>query len=97
MPNVKLTPSQQNSRLCKHIGETHEVSYADHVCPECVAKGDTWVELRICMICGHVGCCDSSRNRHARAHYEKTGHAVIKTIEPGSDWAWCYPDDTYLE
>ncbi|MGH8116733.1 MAG: UBP-type zinc finger domain-containing protein [Rhodanobacteraceae bacterium] len=49
------------------------------------------------MICGHIGCCDSSKNRHARAHYEATGHAIIKTIEAGPDWAWCYPDDTYLK
>lgn len=97
MPNVKLTRSQQNSRRCKHTGEAREVRYAEHACPECVARGDTWVQLRICMICGHVGCCDSSRNRHARAHYDKTGHAIIKTIEPGPDWAWCYRDDTYLE
>lgn len=97
MPNIKLTTSQRNSRLCKHTGETHAVSYTEHVYPECVAKGDTWVQLRICMICGHVGCCDSSKNRHARAHYEKTGHPIIKTIEPGPDWAWCYPDNTYLK
>ena len=97
MSKVKLTVNQRNSKLCKHTGEAHEVSYTEHVCPECVAQGDTWVQLRICMICGHVGCCDSSKNRHARAHYENTRHPLIKTIETGPDWAWCYPDDTYLK
>jgi uncharacterized UBP type Zn finger protein len=97
MPNAKLTDSQRNSNLCTHTGATKEVSYGEHVCPECVAQGDTWVSLRICMTCGHVGCCDSSKNRHARAHYESTHHPIIKTIEPGPDWAWCYPDDAYLK
>lgn len=97
MPSVKLTDRQRNSGLCTHVGTAKEVSYDQHVCPECVTKGDTWVSLRICMTCGHMGCCDSSRNRHARAHYEGTRHPIIKTIEPGPDWAWCYPDATYLE
>lgn len=97
MPEVNLTTSQRNSKLCSHTGETQEVSYTDHVCPECVAAGDDWVQLRICMTCGHVGCCDSSKNRHARALHAATGHPIIKTIEAGPDWAWCYPDDTYLK
>lgn len=96
MPNVELTQSQRHSKLCTHTDQARAVSYTDHVCPECVAKGDTWVHLRICMTCGHVGCCDSSKNKHARAHYEATGHPIIKSIEVGPDWAWCYPDDTYL-
>ena len=97
MPKVSLTANQRDSKLCKHAGEAREVSYTEQVCPECVAKGDTWVHLRICMVCGHVGCCDSSKNRHARAHYQKTGHPIIKTIEAEPDWAWCYPDNTYLK
>jgi CPA2 family monovalent cation:H+ antiporter-2 len=97
MPNVKLTAAQRGSKLCTHTDQAHEVHYVDHVCPECVAQGDAWVQLRICMTCGHVGCCDGSKNRHARAHHEATGHPIIKTIEEGSDWAWCYLDDTYLD
>ncbi|HKV96208.1 MAG TPA: UBP-type zinc finger domain-containing protein [Gammaproteobacteria bacterium] len=97
MPSVKLTAQQLHSKLCKHTGQAREVSYTAHVCPECVAQDDTWVHLRICMICGHVGCCDSSRNRHARAHYASSQHPIIKTIEAEPDWAWCYPDDTYLK
>ncbi len=97
MPNVELTERQRNSKACSHTDSAHEASYTEHACPECVTRGDTWVQLRICMICGHIGCCDSSKNRHARAHYEATGHAIIKTIEAGPDWAWCYPDDIYLK
>lgn len=96
MPSVTLTASQQHSNACTHTNDTRVVGYTGRVCPECVAKGDAWVQLRICMTCGHVGCCDSSSNRHARAHYEATGHPVIKSIEPGADWAWCYRDNTYL-
>lgn len=97
MPNVKLTEAQRNSDSCSHTGEAREVDYAERVCPECVARGDRWVHLRICMTCGHVGCCDSSTNRHARAHFEATGHPIIKSIEPGEDWAWCYRDDAYVK
>ena len=97
MPSVKLTEHQRASRLCKHTAQAKEVSYAEHVCPECVAKGDAWVQLRICMICSHVGCCDSSKNRHARTHYESTQHPIIMTIESSPAWAWCYPDNTYLK
>ncbi|HET7176757.1 MAG TPA: UBP-type zinc finger domain-containing protein [Gammaproteobacteria bacterium] len=73
------------------------MSYEKRVCPECVALGDTWVHLRICMICGHVGCCDNSKNKHATAHFKKTAHPIIKSIESNEDWAWCYVDEAYLE
>jgi len=62
-------------------------------CAECLASGDRWVHLRLCLTCGHVGCCDSSPNRHATAHYKETGHPVIRSFEPGEDWRWCYIDD----
>lgn len=97
MPDVKLTDEQRSSRARMHTDAAREVSYSEHVCPECVAQGTTWVHLRICMTCGHVGCCDSSTARHARVHYEATGHPIIKSIEAGPDWAWCYVDDTYLK
>jgi hypothetical protein len=66
-------------------------------CPECVAMGSRWVHLRRCMNCGHVGCCDSSPNRHARAHWKESGHTVISSAQPGEDWLWCYEDEVYLE
>jgi len=66
-------------------------------CQECLERGDSWVHLRLCMTCGHVGCCDDSPNRHATRHSRRTTHPVIKSFEPGEDWAWCYVDDEMLE
>jgi uncharacterized UBP type Zn finger protein len=62
-------------------------------CEECLAMGDEWVHLRLCVHCGHVGCCDSSKNRHATKHYRTTGHPVVASLEPGEDWMWCYAHD----
>src|SRR2546425_919784 len=64
---------------------------------ECLASGDSWVHLRLCMGCGHVGCCDDSPNRHATAHFHASGHPVIKSFEPGEDWAWCFIDDAVVD
>ena len=68
-----------------------------HGCEECLASGDDWVHLRLCMTCGHVGCCDSSKNRHATAHFHATTHPIIRSYEPGEDWGWCYIDDLMLD
>ena len=97
MHKVSLNEAQAESVECKHVHLAKEVSYANQVCPECVKLNDTWVHLRICMLCGHVGCCDSSKNKHATAHFKASGHPIIKSIEPGDGWAWCYVDETYLE
>lgn len=59
--------------------------------------GDTWVHLRLCESCGHVGCCDSSKNRHATKHFHKTKHPIMRSIEPGEDWGWCYVDEVMIE
>jgi len=59
-------------------------------CEECLAQGSRWVELRECRDCGHVGCCDSSPGRHATAHFKETNHPVMRSIEPGAGWTWCY-------
>jgi uncharacterized UBP type Zn finger protein len=64
-------------------------------CEECLKSGQKWVELRLCLTCGHVGCCDSTPGRHATAHFEQTGHPVMKSF-PDSKWGWCYVDKTYL-
>jgi uncharacterized UBP type Zn finger protein len=61
-------------------------------CQECLAIGDEWVHLRLCLTCGHVGCCDSSKNKHATKHYRATQHPVIRSFEPGERWLWCYVD-----
>ncbi len=66
-------------------------------CAECLASGDDWVHLRLCLTCGHVGCCDNSKNKHASRHFHATAHPVIRSYEPGEEWGYCYPDDAYTE
>lgn len=83
------------STFCAHLRTldlAHLKRDTEHICPECVARGDTWVHLRVCQECGHVGCCDSSPNKHATQHYHATRHPVVISAEPGEHWAWCYPD-----
>jgi uncharacterized UBP type Zn finger protein len=62
-------------------------------CEDCLAVGSPWCHLRLCLACGHVGCCDSSPNRHASAHAHDSGHPLIRSIQPGEDWSWCYVDE----
>jgi uncharacterized UBP type Zn finger protein len=62
-------------------------------CEDCLKMGARWVHLRLCLTCGHVGCCDSSPNRHATAHFHGTSHPIIRSFEPGEDWGWCYVDE----
>ncbi|WP_139925891.1 UBP-type zinc finger domain-containing protein [Hymenobacter sp. DG01] len=80
--------------LCQHLQaiETVVPVPANPVCTECLALGDTWVHLRVCQDCGHVGCCDSSKNKHATHHFQATQHPVVVSAEPGEQWAWCYVD-----
>ncbi|HKG41698.1 MAG TPA: UBP-type zinc finger domain-containing protein [Nitrososphaeraceae archaeon] len=65
-------------------------------CEDCLKIGDSWVHLRLCLICGHVGCCDSSKNKHATKHFHSTEHPLIQSFEPDEDWKWCYVDKTFL-
>jgi uncharacterized UBP type Zn finger protein len=84
--------------ICAHthmIREEEKPEALDY-CPECVAKGGRWVHLRVCITCGHVGCCDESPNRHARRHYHSAGHPLIQSLEPGENWRYCYIDDVEL-
>ena len=85
------------SSACTHAAD-HIKKVKPHTkgCEECLKMGDSWVHLRMCLECGHVGCCDSSKNRHARAHFHATNHPIIQSAERGEDWRWCYIDDTYL-
>ena len=87
------------ARACNHAADLADVR-ADRprpaVCPSCEARRIAWLKLRMCMTCGNVGCCDSSAGHHARDHFEETGHPVMRSIEPGESWAWCYPDQAYL-
>src|SRR3712207_2913322 len=70
-----------------------ELPGAAEGCQECLEIGSPWCHLRICLECGHVGCCDDSPNRHATAHFHSTGHPVMRSLEPGEEWAWCYVDE----
>jgi uncharacterized UBP type Zn finger protein len=83
--------------VCSHLGEIRKVKPSGQGCKECLEMGDTWVHLRECLICGHVGCCDSSKNKHATKHFHQTKHPIIKSFEPGEDWRWCYVDEVFLE
>ena len=84
-------------QYCEHIKQIKNVAPHTDGCEECLKTGDSWVHLRLCEMCGHVGCCDSSKNKHATKHFHATLHAVVKSLEPGEDWGYCYPDDLFYE
>jgi uncharacterized UBP type Zn finger protein len=81
----------------RHIDEVRPVSPKTRGCQECLKAGTQWVHLRLCMTCGHVGCCDSSPSKHATGHFRTTAHPIIRSLEPGEDWAWCYVDEQEVE
>jgi uncharacterized UBP type Zn finger protein len=81
---------------CTHLDQIHEVTPSANGCEECLAMGDVWVHLRLCLSCGHVGCCDSSKNKHATKHYTSSTHPIIQSFQPGEDWAWCYADEVFV-
>ncbi len=84
--------------VCRHLDQVRDVDPESRdTCPECVAAGDHWLHLRACPTCGHVGCCDSSKNRHATAHHEASGHPLVRSLEPGEAWWWCYDDQALFE
>ena len=84
------------SQSCTHLDQIRDVRPGGQGCKECLKTGDTWVALRMCLTCGHVGCCDSSKGMHATKHFQETDHAVMRSIEPGQDWRWCYIDKAYV-
>ena len=83
------------SAPCTHLREIRDdvQPRTPEGCEECLASGSRWVHLRLCLSCGHVGCCDSSPNRHASAHHRSTGHPLIRSYQPGEDWWYCYLDE----
>jgi uncharacterized UBP type Zn finger protein len=81
------------SKACTHTDQIKVTKPSTHVCEECVKMGDRWVHLRMCLICGNVGCCDSSKNKHATKHFRTGGHPLMRSIEPGERWVWCYVDE----
>jgi len=78
---------------CEHFSAVRQVKPSAQGCEDCIAIGAKWNQLRICMSCGHVGCCDSSKNKHATKHFHATKHSIVQSIEPGEDWRWCYVDE----
>lgn len=77
----------------EHLPLTREVTPSALGCDNCLQSGNSWVHLHMCMTCGHVGCCDSSPNRHATAHWHNSEHPLVRSFQPGEDWWWCFPDN----
>jgi uncharacterized UBP type Zn finger protein len=82
---------------CTHLDEIKEVTPSATGCEDCLRIGAEWVHLRLCMTCGHVGCCDSSPNKHATKHFHATQHPIIKSFQPGEEWAWCFVDEVTFD
>ena len=78
---------------CEHLDQIRVLATDERVCAECVRMGDTWVHLRLCLTCGQVACCDSSKNKHASKHAAASGHPIVGSLEPGEAWQWCYVDE----
>lgn len=83
---------------CTHLDQVRITKLPEAVdgCEDCLASGGEWMHLRICLGCGKVGCCDDSPNRHATAHADQTGHPLIRSLEPGETWSWCFVDELAL-
>ena len=83
---------------CTHLDTVVDVNPSSEGCEDCLPIGGRWVHLRMCMKCGHIGCCDNSPNRHATAHWlGDSTHPLIRSYEPGEDWWWCYADELFFE
>jgi uncharacterized UBP type Zn finger protein len=83
---------------CDHLKNAHDAKpKTPQGCEECLKIGDDWVHLRLCLSCGHVGCCDSSKNKHATKHFKSVKHPVIRSFEPGEHWRYCYVDEAFAE
>jgi uncharacterized UBP type Zn finger protein len=82
--------------VCSHLGQINNVDASSSGCEDCLKIGAEWVNLRICLTCGHVGCCDDSPNQHASKHNLATGHPIIQSFNPGETWVYCYPDDALI-
>ena len=81
---------------CSHLDQARQVTPNAQGCEECLKTGGKWIHLRMCLSCGHVGCCDSSPGKHASNHFQASGHAIVQSLQPGEDWRWCYIDHMYV-
>ncbi len=82
---------------CSHLDQIRDVTPHTEGCEECLQTSDSWVHLRLCLECGHVGCCDSSKGKHATGHFHQTHHPVMRSAEAGDTWGWCYVDEEQLD
>ena len=87
-----ITRRSHDENVCSHLEEIRVSTTNKRGCEECLKSGDSWVHLRLCMECGQVGCCDSSKNKHATKHFHRTQHPLVRSLEPGESWIWCYVD-----
>jgi uncharacterized UBP type Zn finger protein len=78
---------------CTHLSQIKVTQTDKDYCEDCIKTGDAWLHLRMCLICGHVACCDSSPNRHASKHFRHTSHPLMRSVEPGEGWVWCFVDE----
>ena len=85
------------SHECTHIDAIRDVTPSALGCEECLKIGSSWVHLRLCRTCGHVGCCDDSPNRHATKHFHATRHPIIEGYDPPEGWGWCYVDEAFFD
>ena len=86
------------ARRCTHLDQIHDVhARTPQGCEECLKAGTRWVHLRLCLTCGHVGCCDQSDGKHARKHFNSAHHPIIRSFQPGEDWGWCFVDEVMFE
>lgn len=92
-----LQEGRINHEECTHLSMITDSPPDGEGCQQCLDLGDTWVNLRVCMICGQVGCCDSSKNKHASKHFAETGHPIMQNFMPGENWLWCFLDQVGFE
>lgn len=91
-----LFSGQMAEKACHHLQEIQVCETDIDVCQDCLDQGDVWPALRLCLICGYVGCCDTAKNKHMKKHYEETGHSVMRSIRLDEGWGWCYEDNAFL-
>lgn len=98
MSSASAGPGDVTAVPCSHLDQVMVTELPESVdgCEDCLKIGAQWLHLRICLDCGHIGCCDDSPNRHATRHATKTSHPLIRSLEPGEEWSWCYPDQVGL-